>query len=673
MLDLHAEEHFALKDLLMKFALALVLVIAAASAAIADSPDRPNILFCIADDASYPHMSAYGCEWVTTPGFDRVANEGLLFTRAYTPNAKCAPSRACILTGRHSWQLEEAANHWCFFPKKFTTYAESLAKHDYFVGYTAKGWAPGVALDAEGNKRLMTGKPFNRRKAKPPAKFVSGNDYAGNLEDFLAACPKEQPWCFWYGSTEPHRRYEYQAGAKKGGKSTTDIDKVPGYWPDNEVIRNDMLDYAFEIEHFDMHLERMLNLLDEKGQLDNTLVVVTSDNGMPFPRAKGQEYEISNHLPLAIMWPHGIKNPGRTIDDYVSFIDFAPTFMEAAGVPWENSGMQPTSGKSLFAVFGDSTSDGSPHRDHVLIGKERHDIGRPDDWGYPIRGIVKNNMLFLENFETERWPAGNPETGYLNTDGSPTKTEILNLMRSGSDNSYWRLAFGKRTSREMYDLDSDPECLKNLIDLPEQAKIASELRSQLIAELESEGDPRVVDKGFVFDQYKYAEPGGVNYFERHQRGEKLNSGWVNETDFEPGSVDLSISDEELAKQLIGSWQIIDAHRDGQPSKIHYGIVTIKHITPTQFTWLSYKPDDRKTFRSMGGSWEVSDGKYIERPLYGMQDNFIETRYGRSAEIECVIEDDVFTQTIVAENGSRFVEIWHRIEPGAEPVSAKKSN
>ena len=124
---------------------------------------RPNILFCIADDASYPHMGAYGCTWVTTPGFDRVAREGILFTHAYTPNAKCAPSRACILTGRNSWQLEEAANHIPYFPAKFKTYAEALAEHGYFVGYTAKGWAPGNAGTIDGKPRQLAGRPFSKR------------------------------------------------------------------------------------------------------------------------------------------------------------------------------------------------------------------------------------------------------------------------------------------------------------------------------------------------------------------------------------------------------------------------------------------------------------------------------------------------------------------------------
>jgi N-sulfoglucosamine sulfohydrolase len=159
----------------------------------------PNILFAIADDASYPHMGAYGTDWVKTPAFDKVADQGILFTNCYTPNAKCAPSRACILTGRNSWQLEEAANHVPFFPAKFRTYAEALSENGYHVGYTAKGWAPGIANDADGNPRQLTGKPYNEFKTTPPAKFISNNDYTANFEAFLKDKDPAQRFCFWYG------------------------------------------------------------------------------------------------------------------------------------------------------------------------------------------------------------------------------------------------------------------------------------------------------------------------------------------------------------------------------------------------------------------------------------------------------------------------------------------
>ena len=170
-----------------------------------EAPKQPNILFAIADDASFPHMGAYGTNWIKTPAFDRVAREGLLFMNAYTPNAKCAPSRACILTGRNSWALKEAANHWAYFPPSFKTYTEVLTENGYHVGYTMKGWAPGVAVDKEGNNRHLTGTPFNDKKLIPPAEYISNNDYAGNFSDFLDKREPDQPFCFWYGSIEPHR------------------------------------------------------------------------------------------------------------------------------------------------------------------------------------------------------------------------------------------------------------------------------------------------------------------------------------------------------------------------------------------------------------------------------------------------------------------------------------
>jgi N-sulfoglucosamine sulfohydrolase len=511
----------------------------AATVLCASAAQPPNILFAIADDQSFPHAGAYGTKWVKTPAFDRVAREGLLFTRAYTPNAKCAPSRACILTGRNSWQLKAAANHVPFFPPEFKSYPEALSEHGWFVGFTAKGWAPGVANDADGKPRQLTGRPFNDRKNTPPASGISNHDYAANFEEFLDAAPPGKPWCFWYGATEPHRGYEYQSGAKKGGKHTTDIDHVPAFWPDNEVVRNDLLDYAFEIEWFDRHLGRMIQLLEERGLLDNTLIVVTADNGMPFPRVKGQEYELSNHLPLAIRWPKGIRNPGRVIDDYVSFIDFAPTFIELAGLNWADTGLAPSPGRSLTDIF-DAASGGqaNPARDHVLIGKERHDVGRPNDVGYPIRGIVKGGMLYLWNFETNRWPAGDPETGYLNTDGSPTKTEILNDRRKNGRSLYWSESFGKRPAEELFDLRADRECRVNVAGLRDYSRMREALRDQMIAELKEQGDPRMFGQGHVFDEYPYADERTRNFHHRFMGGEKLRAGWVNETDFEKEPVGL---------------------------------------------------------------------------------------------------------------------------------------
>lgn len=523
----------------MQVAAVLLVVMAVGQGkATANAADRPNILFAIADDWSYGHAGAYGCRWIQTPGFDRVAREGILFTHAYTPNAKCAPSRACILTGRNSWQLKEACNHVPYFPAEFKTYAEALSEHGYFVGMTAKGWAPGVANDAQGKPRQMAGKPFNRRTAPPPTTGISRLDYAGNFEEFLSSAPKGQPWCFWYGSLEPHRAYEYGTGAAKGGKRAAEIDRVPAFWPDNETVRNDLLDYAFEVEHFDRHLVRMLELLQQRGQLENTLVVVTSDNGMPFPRDKGQAYQDSNHLPLAILWKQGIRQPGRIVDDYVSFIDFAPTFIELAGLTWAQTGMAPSPGRSLSDVFASPKAGRvNPARDHVLVGKERHDIGRPSDWGYPIRGIVKNDLLYVHNFEPTRWPAGNPETGYLNCDGGPTKTEVLKARTTPDQRRYWEACFGKRPPEELYDLKTDRDWLVNLAGRSEYRGLKEELRHQLFDELRVQSDPRMLGQGQVFEQYPYADERTRNFYERYRKGESLKAGWVSPSDFEKTPLD----------------------------------------------------------------------------------------------------------------------------------------
>lgn len=495
-----------------------------------EAAPRPNILFALADDISYPHMGAYGTNWIRTPAFDRVAREGILFNNAYTPNSKCSPSRASILTGRNSWQLEAGGNHIVHWPKKFKTYTDVLLENGYHVGFTAKGYNPWV----DGERKSICGPGYNRFSTTPPTNYIHDYDYDANFEDFLSDRETGQPFCFWYTSLEPHRRYEFKSGARLSGKMPEDIDSVPSFWPDNDSVRHDMLDYAFEIEYFDQELQKMLDMLAERNELDNTLVIVTSDNGMPFPRVKGQAYEYATHLPLAMMWKSGIKNPGRQVDDFINFIDFAPTFLELAGVDHQASGMQTITGQSFTDIlYSDKEGMITNYRNFVLVGKERHDVGRPNDWGYPIRGLVKNGYLYLHNFKPNRWPAGNPETGYLNTDGSPTKTVILEARRTGKDQKHWQLCFGKRPQEELYDLQKDPENINNLAANPDMAELKKQMKEELFAKLKEEGDPRMFGNGDVFDNYVYGSDRSRNFYERYQHGDTtLNWGWVNPGDFE---------------------------------------------------------------------------------------------------------------------------------------------
>jgi arylsulfatase A-like enzyme len=461
------------------------------AAAPAPAAKPPNILFVIADDWGFGHAGAYGCKWVSTPAFDRVAREGVLFRNCFTSNPKCSPCRASILTGRNSWQTEEACCHFGLFRNKWAVFPDVLEAAGYQVGLTGKGWGPGD-YKSGGFKRNPAGPSFDARKCVPPYRGIGRNDYAANFADFLAARKAGTPFCFWYGATEPHRSYEEGSGLR-AGKDPKLVD-LPKFYPDSPVIRSDYLDYALEVEWFDSHLGRMIKMLEDAGELDDTIIVVTSDHGEPFPRVKGQIYERGFHLPLAIRWG-GKAKAGRTVDDFVNVRDFMPTFLEAAGVKIPDT----VTGRSFLGVLtAEKSGVIDTTRNRMVVGKERHDIGRPDDLGYPVRAIRTPEYLYIRNYEPDRWPAGNPETGYRNVDGSPTKEFLLNRF-----DPWYKLSFGKRPAEELYRVDRDPDCVKNLIDDPALQAVRSDLREELERFLREDGDPRVLGNAKVFDTYKY--------------------------------------------------------------------------------------------------------------------------------------------------------------------------
>lgn len=482
------------------------------SAAELVAADRPNILFIIADDASRDSMGAYGSTYVKTPNFDRIAREGVLFSQAYNCNPKCAPARACLLTGRYSWQLEAACNHNPFLPTKFEFYPYLFEDAGYHVGFTGKGWGPGTyeRFDATRNKTHdnPAGNQYNQKTAKPPYSGMSNTDYAANFEVFLDAKPKDAAFCFWLGTKEPHRAYEKDSW-RKAGKNLADV-TVPAYYPDNDIIRGDLADYALEVEWFDQHIGRALALLEQHGALDNTLIIATSDHGMPFPRVKGQIYDDGFHIPMAARWGAKIK-PGRTLTDFVTFPDVAPTLLEAAGLEIHP---QMTGASFVRQLLDDSIAAGEtgrvdPNRDHTLLGKERHDIGRTDgellSVAYPSRALRNDQFLYVRNFKAHRWPVGDPEYGLLNCDASPTKSYLTGLSQLHADYRFYELSFGKRPEEELYDIQADPDCVHNLAMDRKYATRKTQLWLQLEQELTAQGDPRILGQGDIFDFYPYCK------------------------------------------------------------------------------------------------------------------------------------------------------------------------
>ena len=476
-----------------------LLTVRTSVAASLDDAKRPNILMVIADDWSNDHAGAYGCKWVKTPAFDRVAKEGVLFSNVFTNNPKCSPCRASILTGRNTWQLEEAMCHNGLFRAKWPVYPDLLEQAGYHVGHTGKGWGPGD-FKTGGFARNPAGPAYQKRKLKPPLQGMGATDFAGNFADFLAARKAGQPFCFWVGGHEPHRPYEDGAG-RRAGRNPAAV-AVPAYLPDVNIVRSDMLDYALEVEWFDTQLGKVLDQLETTGELDDTLILVTSDHGMPFPRVKGQIYEAGFHLPMAIRWGRRVK-PGRVVNDFINVRDFAPTFLAAVGL----TAPATMTGRSFLDVLSSEKSGQiDPTRNRMVIGKERHDIGRPHDQGYPVRAIRTPEYLYVRNYEPDRWPAGNPETSYPNCDNGPTKTLITSRF-----DAYYRLCFGKRPAEELYKVSEDPDCMKNLAAEPSLQPVKQQLKSEMEALLRKDEDPRMFGRGDIFESYKYLGDRGHSY------------------------------------------------------------------------------------------------------------------------------------------------------------------
>lgn len=463
---------------------------------------RPNILFCISDDQTWLHTSIGGDPVIRTPHFDRVACEGILFTNSFTACPSCAPSRASILTGQNFWRLEEAGLLFGRLNKKFPRYTQLLGGVGYVVGATGKGYVP-ANQSFDNTPKNPCGAKWNKPTAKKPPKGVANIDYAGGFADFMQARDESKPFCFWYGGYEPHRAYGYGNGAKSG--MSPEEAAVPPFLPDDERVRNDVCDYLFEIQWFDRHLGRMLKTLEDAGELDNTIVVVTSDNGMPFPRAKATAYNYGVHMPLAIRWAKGISKPGRVIDDFVNHIDFAPTFLEAAGL----KPLPEMTGKSLMNLFKSEKSGlVDPTRTMTVTGLERHVWARPDGKTYPRRVIHTADFTYIRNYEPDRWPMGGPDFvashqgAYGDIDGGPTKSYMMEHKDNKDARDLFAKSFGKLGDEELYAMKSDPAQMNNLADDPRYARVKARLKKQMEDYQKATADPRVYGES-PWDDYPF--------------------------------------------------------------------------------------------------------------------------------------------------------------------------
>jgi len=440
---------------------------------------RPNIVLAIADDWSAPHAGVYGDRTVRTPVFDRIAREGALFNRAFVAAPSCTPSRAALLTGQAVHRLEEGANLHAYLPKRFDVYPDLLERAGYVVGYTGKGWGPG-RFEPGGRDRNPAGPQFR------------------NFDEFIERRPQGRPFLFWFGSNDPHRPYEPGSGAKSGMK--TETVKVPAFLPDTPEVRSDLLDYYFEVQRFDRDLGSIVSTLERLGELEHTIIIVTGDNGMPFPRAKANVYDAGVWVPLAIRWP-GTTRATSVIDRFVSLTDLAPTILEAAGVQVPVA----MTGRSVLPLLRGESQAG---RDRVFIERERHAHVRQGNLSYPIRAIRTADYLYVRNLRPDRWPAGDPQLVFSvgpfgDIDGGPSKSLAVDRRDDPAIARYFQLATARRPPEELYDLKKDPDQLENVAGRPAYADAQRMLRRQVEDWLRKTGDPRSTADDDRWDRFPY--------------------------------------------------------------------------------------------------------------------------------------------------------------------------
>jgi N-sulfoglucosamine sulfohydrolase len=462
--------------------------------------DRPNILFCMADDWGWPHAGAYGDEGVKTPNFDRIAKEGALFHHAYVSSPSCTPSRNSVITGKYHWELGPGANLWSTLPKEHESFIHILRDSGYVTGRNeAKTWGPGNI------------EPWIAHHGDHPA-TTSYKTFTQFLDKTEA---KEKPFFFWLATSDPHRAYVKGSGKADG------IDPAKAHlfkhFPDTDTVRNDIADYYFEVQRWDKLVGSAIAELEKHGLLENTIIIMTSDNGMPFPRSKANLYDSGVRMPFAIRWGKGIP-PNRQIEDFISLAGIAPTLLELTETPVPKN----MTGQSFTSLLRSEKSGriDPAGRPDIVFGRERHTPAQeaPEMGGYPARALRTTDFLYIRNYLPERWPTGHgnaekanmPGQWYADCDASPTKNYIYeNRDKDDAHRRAFELSFAKRPVDELYDLKKDPDQIHNIAANPESQEALTKMKTTLQTRLTHLNDPRATDPAYPeFDKHPYYGQGG---------------------------------------------------------------------------------------------------------------------------------------------------------------------
>lgn len=441
--------------------------------------DRPNVLLITLDDMNWDSPGSYGGIIPDlTPGMDKLAENGIKFENAYVQAPNCSPSRVVIQTGLYPYQ--SGMRGFYYVQDNIETLPEILKNNGYFTGVL--------------NKKADTSLSPNFSDYWDMSTTIRGSDkrsayeYELLLDNFLnKAEKKKKPFYCVLNIADPHKPFFNDAKSIKKGFDkfkpskiyTLDDVEVPEFLPDTPKIKQQILNYYNSVRRGDDCVTSVIQTLAASRFDENTIVILLSDHGMPFPYAKSTIYQNGVKTPMIVVWPDKIEKGSVNKTDMVSAIDIAPTILDIA----ELETPETFEGKSFQQSLFNKNADPN---EYVFAQYDENAGGVPR----PSRTIISKRFGYIFN----PWATGDHKFVSAAT-WQPTYKKMRNL--SSTDKAiekrfdFWVY----RTTEELYDYKNDPNAMNNLIDDPKYKDVLNKMRSQLMQHMIKTND-------YVLDAFK---------------------------------------------------------------------------------------------------------------------------------------------------------------------------
>nr|MBI1232777.1 sulfatase-like hydrolase/transferase [Cytophagales bacterium] len=402
---------------------------------------QPNFVFIIADDIGWDDLGCYGHPLVKSPNLDRMAEEGIQFSNFYLTTSSCSPSRTSIISGRYPHNTGAAELHTPL-PEEILTFPELLKKAGYFTAQAGK-WHMGDAPR----------RGFDVIHDSGPS---MGDGGEGMWLETLRQRPKDKPFFMWFAALDAHRPW---GPNEFSGTHDPAAVHPPVYLADAMPTKIDLARYYDEITRFDHYIGEVERELERQGVLDETVIIVMSDNGRPFPRSKTRMYDSGIKSPLIIKWNKGIEQPGEVSTGLVSSIDIAPTLLDLASVEPAES----FQGKSFKGIFADPTI---AFRTYVFAEHNWHDHEAYE------RMVRTKDYLYILNLRPNQSQNGPADSNKSDSYDDLKKLRAEGLLSAAQADIF----IVPRPFEELYWVENDYDQLLNVGSVAEHAKKLEEMR-----------------------------------------------------------------------------------------------------------------------------------------------------------------------------------------------------